>query len=169
MEFDHIQRSCNEMAAYDRTSIMLICIHGQKERELYGEILNCYIDNPVPFSSTADMILKLDEICNLIGSPQLVTEPRFLNKKMKEHYFARMKEQNKLPVKAKIRLRDSTSIGLWAHNAKEILLICIEYRYYSSFQGRIWGERTLGKHISFRSVLELMRMINEIVEQGEEL
>ncbi|MDR1549347.1 MAG: hypothetical protein LBT06_12290 [Hungatella sp.] len=82
-----IQLSCNEMAAYDRTSIILICFHGQKERELCGENL----------------------------------------------------------------------------------LICIEYRYYSSFQGRIWGQRTLGKHISFRSVLELMRMINEIVELGEEL
>lgn len=64
---DYFNRS--GLTETDRVSTMLICFHEEKDGNLSGEILNCYIDDPVWFSSAGDLILKLDELCNWIGLP----------------------------------------------------------------------------------------------------
>jgi len=151
------------MTVTDRISTMLICFHGKEGEDFYGEILNCYIEKPVCFFGIGDLILKLDEMCDWIGTPQPAMEPRFLNKKMSEKYAKRTKEKNILPVKAKIQLQDSKTLGSRAHLAKETLIVKIEFRQNASIQGRVIGKLTKKKYVNFRSALELMRMLEEIV------
>jgi hypothetical protein len=163
IEMEEIQNVCQSITETDRISTMLICFHEEKDGNLYGEILNCYIDEPVGFFGVGDLILKLDEICDWVGTPQPTTNPRFLNKKMLEGYAFRTKEKNILPVKAKIQLQDSKKLSSRAHLAKETLLVKIEYRQNASIQGRVIGKLTKKKYVNFRSALELMRMLEEIV------
>lgn len=157
-----VQVSCRKMVTTERVSTMLICFHGSTNGDLYGEIFNCYIDAPVPFINTGDMILKIDEICNRIGTPHPSTEPRFLNQEMGEHYWERMEGKSGMQEKAKTQLLDSSRMAMRAVKARETLLIKVEYRQYSCLQGRIQGKRTNGRPVSFRSSLELMRMMREI-------
>ncbi|WP_312429012.1 hypothetical protein [Lacrimispora sp.] len=159
---EEIQNVCQGLTETDRISTMLICFHEEKDENLYGEILNCYIDEPVLFSSVGDLILKMDEICNWIGTPQPSTNPRFLNRKMADEYANRTQGKNRLPAKAKIQLQDSKTLGTRAHLAKETLIVKIEYRQNASMQGRVIGRLTKKKYVSFRSALELMRMLEEM-------
>jgi len=163
IEIEEIQNVCQSITETDRISTMLICFHEEKDGNLCGEILNCYIDGAVRFFGVGDLILKLDEICDWVGTPQPTTNPRFLNKKMSEKYANRTREKNILPVKAKIQLQDSKTLGSRAHLAKETLIVKIEFRQNASIQGRVIGKLTKKKYVNFRSALELMRMLEEIV------
>ncbi|MFT4006366.1 MAG: hypothetical protein QM683_12325 [Lacrimispora sp.] len=167
IRINDIQKSCENMITTDRVSTMLICFHGKKGADLYGEILNCYIDRPVWFFSLGDLIIKLDEICDWIGTPHPSTEPRFLNRKMADQYKERTKGSNKVPVKATIQLQDSTALSSRAIRARETLIVKIEYRLNSSMQGRVMGKLTNKEYVSFRSALELLRMLREIVVRAE--
>ena len=55
---DEIQNVCQGLTETDRISTMLICFHEEKDENLYGEILNCYINEPVWFFGVGDLILK---------------------------------------------------------------------------------------------------------------
>ncbi|MGL6221605.1 MAG: hypothetical protein ACRC36_26510 [Lacrimispora sphenoides] len=164
---EEIQDICSAMTVTDRISTMLICFQGKEGEDFYGEILNCYIEKPVCFFGIGDMILKLDEICDWIGSPQPTTEPRFLNKKMAEQYALRNRRNNIIPEKASIQLQNSMVLYSQASRAKNTLLIKIEFRQNATMQGRVIGKLTSKKYISFRSALELMRMIKEIAIKTE--
>ncbi len=91
------------------------------------------------------MILKLDEICDWIGSPQPTTEPRFLNKKMAEQYALRTRRNNRIPEKASIQLQNSMVLYSQASRAKNTLLIKIEFRQNATMQGRVIGKLTSKK------------------------
>lgn len=164
---EEAERNSRNMEKMDRISTMLVCFRGKNGLDLYGEILNCYIDRPVCFYSIGDLILKLDEICNWIGTPQPTTNPRFLNKKMSIQYMCRTMDENKIPVKAKLKLQANKSLSAHAVRARETLMIVIEYRQNASLQGRVIGKVTSNKYVNFRSALELMRMIREIVIQAD--
>ena len=49
-----------------------------------------------------------------------------------------------------------------ALKAREVLIVYVKYRQFSSLQGSIRGKITKGKVVNFRSALELMRMISMI-------
>ncbi len=160
---EEMQNVCRDMIITDRVSTMLICFHGKEEGNLYGEILNSYIDKPICFFGVGDLILKMDEICDWIGTPHPSTEPRFLNKKMSEEYTYRTRGKNKVPIKAKVQLQDSQTLSSRAIRAKETLIVKIEHRQNASMQGIVLGRLTGKQYVGFRSALELMRMIKEIV------
>ncbi len=167
VKIEEIQDICSAMTVTDRISTMLICFHGKEGEDFYGEILNCYIEKPVCFFGIGDLILKLDEMCDLIGTPQSTTEPRFLNKKMANQYELRTRRKIKIPEKASIQLQNSMVLYSQASRAKNTLLIKIEFRQNASMQGRVIGKITSQKYICFRSALELMRMIKEIAMKTE--
>ncbi|GLC80177.1 hypothetical protein [Lacrimispora brassicae] len=166
---DEMQNVCRSMTVTDRVSTMLICFHGKRGEDLYGEILNCYIDGPVQFSDIGDLMLKLDEICDWVGTPQPSMYPRFLNKKMSEQYAYRIREKNKIPekAKAKVQIQDSKTLSSQAIRAKETLMVNIEHRQSATIQGRVMGRLTSKKYVDFRSALELMRMVREIAVRTE--
>lgn len=162
INMDQLYRSCSFMMAAERISTMLVCVHGNDKGNVYGEILSCYMEDPVGFSNVGELILRIDEICNWIGTPHPSTEPRFLNPGMKEQFHNRMVGKSNVPVKAKMQFQDSSRLISRAVKAKTTLLVTIEYRLYSSLQGRVQGKLTKGKSVPFRSAMELMRMIQEI-------
>ena len=81
-----IDKYLEDMAVSGWFSIMLICVQGKGRDGVYGHICSYYLEDPVPFDGTGDMVLKMDGICDWLGAPQRTTEPRFLNKEMKKRY-----------------------------------------------------------------------------------
>lgn len=165
---NELYKRCGKMIMTERVSTMLICIHGVRKGEMYGEIFNCYMEKSILFKGFCDLILKLDEMCDWIGTPHPSTEPRFLNQKEKARYHERTETNNHVPRIAKIRLLDTSIMLSKAVKARDSLLIQIEYRQHSSMQGTITGRMTDKKPVRFRSALELMRMLNESVGTIEE-
>ena len=134
-----IDKYLEDMAVSGWFSIMLICVQGKGRDGVYGHICSYYLEDPVPFDGTGDMVLKMDGICDWLGAPQRTTEPRFLNKEMKKRYESAAADH---PQKA-----------------KEVLIAIVKYRQNSTLQGSIRGRLTKSVDVNFRSALELMRMM----------
>ena len=137
VEKQELEARFKELTGTDRAGIMLVLIHGQKEEKLFGQIINRYLRKPVLFYGMDQLILKTDEICEQIGTPMLSMAPRFLQEEEKERYQELSRKKNELEKMA----------GDW-HRMSDLL----------QAQAPITGRN----YISFRSALELQRMLREV-------
>ncbi|HCD45325.1 MAG TPA: hypothetical protein DEQ64_16660 [Lachnoclostridium sp.] len=88
---------------------------------------------------------------------------------MSDEYAYRTKRKDNVPVQAKVQLQDSMALSSRAITAKETLIVKIEHRQNASIQGRVIGKLTKKQYVNFRSALELMRMLNEVVIRTENM
>lgn len=153
--------SIEEIDALGWVSMMLICIQGKIKEDIYGEICSYHLNEPVPFSGIGDMVLKIDEICECIGTPQRTTNPRFMNQEMEKKYRESSNEHPKV-ITSRLLNRNNLAPIPQAIKARDVLVAIVKYRQNSSIQGTIRGRFTNGKDVSFRSALELMRMMQLI-------
>ena len=141
----------------DRASVMLVCINGCHEDMPYGNIVSYYLAEPVYFKGTSQLILGIDQICETVGAPMRTVEPRFLSA-MRENQYRELSK-----IQKPINSRDAAEcIAPYASKAKEIVIIQVLFRQNASMQGRIHCTYTGRTFMSFRSALELMRMLEEI-------
>ena len=54
-----IDKYLEDMAVSGWFSIMLICVQGKGRDGVYGHICSYYLEDPVPFDGTGDMVLNL--------------------------------------------------------------------------------------------------------------
>lgn len=148
------------LANTDRMSVFLICIKN-KQGELSGNIINFYLKEPVEFTGILDLVLKIDILCARLHRPMATTEPRFLNAYMKGAYVKRELDREHTPLKYCTKIQNMNRFMALGTSAYETLVIEIHQRQFSSMQGRIKGKCSKGNYISFRSALELMRMLRE--------
>ena len=148
------------LANTDRMSVFLICIKN-KQGELSGNIVNFYLKEPVEFTGILDLGLKIDTLCARLHRPMATTEPRFLDAHMKEAYEKRELDREHIPLKYCTKIQNMNRFMAIGTTAYETLVIEIHQRQFSSMQGRIIGICFEGNYISFRSALELMRMLRE--------
>ena len=148
------------LANTDRMSVFLICIKN-KQGELSGNIINFYLKEPVEFTGILDLGLKIDTLCARLHRPMATTEPRFLDAHMKEAYEKRELYKEHIPMKYCTKIQNMDSFMALGISACETLIIEIHQRQFSSMQGRIKGKCSGGNGVSFRSALELMRMLRE--------
>ena len=144
----------------DRVGIFLICIKN-KQGELSGDIVNFYLKEPVAFTGILDLGLKIDTLCAKFQRPMATTEPRFLTAYMKRAYEKRELDKEHIPMKYCTKIQNMDSFMALGISACETLIIEIHQRQFSSMQGRIKGKCSGGNGVSFRSALELMRMLRE--------
>lgn len=92
---------------------------------------------------------------------KLTTEPRFLNSKNEKKYW---EDRSEHPAADRNNLVFSVDkVPFWhTLNAREVLVVYVKYRQNSSMQGSIKGRMTGGAIVSFRSAMELMRMVRMI-------
>ena len=148
-------------------SIMLVCINGYQENRPYGVIVNYCLPAPVYFTGIHELILRVDEVCEQIGAPMRTMEPRFLSRAEAERYqklplpqeagTQSGPDQRAMPIQK--RLADTAQ-------AEEVLIIHVLYRQHASMQGRLHTSFSGQYYVSFRSALELMRMLAEVEEVG---
>ncbi len=153
-------------AAFNRPGTMLICLEGEDGSGLYGTILNAHLKAPVKFRGIAEMILKLDEICDWVGCPQRTAEPRMLNPELKGQYEVKRPSRSDM-VKECLSDSNDLEAAVRVLHPKEMVLVSVEYRQNASIQGRVRGKLTDQQSVSFRSGLELMRMFSLVSLEQE--
>ena len=153
-----IDKYLEDMAVSGWFSIMLICVQGKSRDGVYVHICSYYLEDPVPFAGIGDLVLKMDEICNWLGAPQRTTDPRFMNKEMKDRYESAAADH---PQGLKDRMLERNSLMPFpeAQKAREVLIAIVKYRQNSTLQRSIRGRLTKSMDVNFRSALELMRMM----------
>lgn len=124
----------------------------------YGEFVNSYLDEPMPFAGFCDLVLKMDYLYDYLDFPKASRENRFFSKHRKsksdrlDPYIKRF--YNYIPIYEKRKKRG------------DILTFFIKtrFRQYGSWQGTIiW----LGEdHISedYSSTLQCMRLMDEALK-----
>ncbi len=85
----------------------------------------------------------------------------YLKEPMKEAYEKRELDREHIPLKYCTKIQNMNRFMAIGTTAYETLVIEIHQRQFSSMQGRIKGKCIEGNYISFRSALELMRMLRE--------
>ena len=145
--------------ASERVSSMLVCVQGLADGRINGMIFNSHLVEPVPFSGVGELVLRIDEICDWLGTPRAAQPPRFLNWEMRRDYEAAC-QARPVTVKENLMSRRDAALFPGAARARDVLSVCVEFRRQASIQGRIRGKLTRGKEVSFRSGLELMRMMS---------
>lgn len=58
----------------DRAVIVLLCIYGVSDHGVYGDIYNHNFKENIQFYGIGDMVLKIDQICSWLNTPQATTE-----------------------------------------------------------------------------------------------
>lgn len=148
-------------AVFSNTNSILVCIHGSGSHGIYGKLVNFYLKEPVDFAGAADLILKIDLICDQLEETGGKREKPFLNYEMKQRF--RRKHCGCLTASAEYLLNQKSGLAYpEAMQAKELLTVSIDFRRNFSMQGRVRGRLTEDRYVHFRSALELLRMVDMI-------
>lgn len=127
---------------------MKICIQKLEENIPSGKVFSCYAEEPLEFHGIADMILKIDELCDS------------LNFRMSNRIRKGMAQEQGAVVYQNAQCRHLFKDFTEVHGSVCIFYLRLRYRENVSWQGSI---RFLGSQrlYHFRSVLELMGYLDE--------
>ena len=141
----------------DRACVMLVCINGCHTDMIYGCIVNYYLTEPVFFEGTSQLVLGIDRICETVGAPVRTVEPRFLGSLGEGQYRQLSMKQ------VQMKMCDAAEYIIpYASKAKEVVIVQVLFRRNSTIQGRMHCTYGGKRYVSFRSALELMRMMEEV-------
>lgn len=126
-----------------RSLDLLVLVQGVKAGELYGGIACSHLPEPVPFGNIRELILQIDRLGRQMTT--LSREGRFHNQ-----------EEDLIQKDSEERAKTYT---FKPRDFFHLNLIGMEH---DSLQGWIRGQVTKGKHVCFRSALELMAMLSSI-------
>ncbi len=137
-------------------SVYTVCVDSYDNQNIRGSFVNNYYGEEFLYNSTVEMLFKMEELMNKIGSPKKYEKDRsFISDKQESNINSHVE----LPINRLVQ-----SNGFNEYNKKgEIatFYIKIRFRQNSSWQGSItWLEG--GKTEDFRSVFELLKIINSI-------
>lgn len=141
---------------------MFVCIDGLRDGNQYGRIFNCFSDE-IHFSNLADMILKIDNLCDELQYPQSSMEERTYKKE----------EKQKIPntIEERIALERKASLPGEKYNVKDLkeqiyretensFLIWIKFRQEATLRGTLqYRRKGRERRFEFINTLELLRYI----------
>jgi len=121
-----------------------------------GELHSRYLDAPYVFFDLLHMINKMEEIFDLYGFPQAFLSPRTF-KGGKSNAKKIKVESNDTMTQESLTDKD----GL-----KCTFEITVRFRQNATWQGQIlWAEKNIKQN--FRSVLEMLKLMDEALADGE--
>lgn len=137
-------------------SMYTVCIDSYDNQNIKGSFVNNYYGEEFLYNSTVELLFKMEELMNKIGTPK---------KYEKDRSFIYDKTEKDVDDNAKLSInRFVQSNGFNEYDKKgkiATFYIKIRFRQNSSWQGSItWLEG--GKTEDFRSVFELLKIINSI-------
>ena len=122
---------------------------------MQGRIYNNYYAEPIAFANTMQFLKKLEAVMDSFEHPQKTMEPRKFGQ-------GKRKPEEVIGQNALVRLKPQEASGREA-----TFHIRVIFRKNASWQGIIcWVDG--GKRENFRSVLELLMLMDEAVEAGRE-
>ena len=131
---------------------VVLCIHAVHNGQLCGELYHSYSPAPQHFSSVDQMTRQMEQLYDWLNFPHKGTDSRS---------FVSVKPQYQR-VQERERIMSDESL-LSRHGDIGTFIVRVQHRQNSSWQGRItWMEQN--KTLSFRSVWELMKLIESAVD-----
>lgn len=152
-----------------------VSIDGGRGGEDYGRFQNCYMEEAVSFGSLVEFFQKADEMMDsargTVEYPQAQFELRSFGGDHTKKKRARGEDQKKFRAK-KNRLHNYYSEEELRRRFKmeHSFFIQVLYRFNGSWQGNAVysGKKTKQPmELQFRSALELMLAMQELIEQGK--
>ena len=133
-------------------SIYTLCIDKYEDSIIKGSFMNNHYKEEIFFNSTVQMLFAMENIMNITGCPKKYEKDRTFFGEYEPNSVNNYEEKSKL-----VKINDFST-----YDKKGILAtfyIKIRFRQNSSWQGNIkWREK--GKEEDFRSVLELLKIID---------
>jgi len=135
-------------------NLLSICIDSNGSGDYQGCVWQQYDSQPIIFEGMVDMILQMDKLFDLWGFPQAGLKTRsFVDEVSDIKHVNILDKSQKLK---KIDVQEKTG-------KRGTFIVHVKFRQNASWQGEVvWREQN--KRMHFRSVLELMKMIDSALE-----
>ena len=132
------------------STLVTVHVSSFEDRIPCGEVYNGYYDKSIPFRNDRELLGVLEELFDTLSFPC-----RF------DNYRCFYDKKRPSPVKKGKRC------GNMSEKNKATFIIHVQFRRNATWQGTIqWVESQ--KQQSFRSTLEMLRLIDEALEDGSE-
>lgn len=139
----------------------LIGLQGKNEAGVYGSVMHVNLQKPVPFSSTAELIFRIEEISRFLRLLERDREFRSLQGENDAKAFRLPAEYCKIVPLYQV-MEHGLSREFYKTASKEKIYLHLIGRQNMSLQGRIKGRQTGGEFVYFRSALELMHLLSKV-------
>ena len=127
-----------------------------------GKLHSKYLEEPYEFSDLMQMIEKMEEIFNEKRFPEAFLSPRIFDQAKKEVKKKNNTERTDVMKVTKIQDEQQSQSG-----RKCTFEISVKFRQNATWQGTIlWAEKDMKQ--SFRSVLEMLKLMDEAISEGAE-
>lgn len=125
----------------------LVCVDRRQDGDFSGRLYNPYLESGQTFRGLMDFLMKMEELLDRMSLPQSFTAKRS---------FGPPIEQEK-PLNPELERR---------HGGEATFAVRVLFRQNASWQGSVTWEET-GQTESFRSVLELLLLMDSAVPKGQ--
>lgn len=139
---------------------MLVLVQGSRDRELYGSVVHMALQEPVPYGNIRELLLTLDTIGRQLGLSPSKEGFRTLGGGSGGEFCRTEPEWNRNGEEYDEESRFWSQIR--AQKPREFFQLHLAGMQNSSLQGSVRGRLTKGRHVYFRSALELMSMLSAV-------
>jgi len=134
-------------------NLVCVCIDGDNDNDGWGRIYHCYSKEGERFSNSHQLIQIFENLMDCINYPQSSVQYRSFKESKRE---GRYKGK---PIMGKEEL-------LKNKGERGTFVVHVMYRQNATWQGEVvWTEK--GEVRKFRSALELLKLIDSALEDGE--
>jgi hypothetical protein len=145
---------------YRAINLVSVCVDGVEDGEIVGRIYNRYSEEHTLLHGVGGLLTMMEELFDAIKFPQASTSHRSFKSKRAEKAAATASASTPAPTP-----EINSSIDIRSYRGKKgTLLIYVRSRQNTSWQGAVLWEE-LGVTLEFRSVLELLKLIDSCVEE----
>ena len=145
------------MSSMQMTAYIVTCGRGILKGELHSQ----YLESPFEFFDLVRMIEKMDEIYDLMDFPEAFLRPR--------SFAAEKCDRKKRETERGIAMNDIINPVFNDESSKSrcTFEISVRFRQNATWQGQIlWVEKNLRQN--FRSVLEMLKLMDEALMDGDD-
>lgn len=133
-------------------NLCCICVDNAEAGECGGRLFHYYANEALPFRNWCELIMMIDALCDMLSYPQAAEQPRRFGRSASP--LAEKKEVTRLKSKDDLAKENGMLATFVVH---------IMHRQNATWQGTVvWAEKN--QKASFRSALELMKLMDSAVE-----
>lgn len=154
-------------SGYSNMMLIRISEAGEEGQEPYGEIVHMNLLKPVPYRGLAELGFRINEIARFLKLQGEAPPCRSLNHGYKEE-TGTLPEEYRTVIPAGQRARYGFCPGMHRKKTQKIVRVEVLGMQNMSLQGRIRCRSTGEREVYFRSALELMYLLSEMMRHAKE-
>lgn len=140
---------------FQNKSVLLGCIDEYADGKLKGRLLSAYLPEPMYFQTMEEMLKKIDNLYDCLDFPQAYCDYRS---------FQKTDSEGLIHKKVELLMVDNNLAN--EKGKKATFIVQVKFRQNASWQGSItWADKN--KSQNFRSALELIKLIDSALEEGQ--